>query len=181
MAGVIVALIVIVVILVILFAVVRRRRTETSQNLRGKFGPEYDRTVKQTGSRRKAEQELQERQERVSSLQLHALSDQQRQSFNDRWRDVQAQFVDDPPTAIGRADGLVQEVMRARGYPVGDFEQRAADVSVDHADVVNHYRTAHEIASRHEQGQANTEDLRNAMVSYRSLFEELLHTAQTTS
>ncbi len=123
---------------------------------------------------RKAEAELAARQERVSKLEIRELTQEEQVRFSDAWRKTQADFVDDPSRAVNEANDLVKEVMRARGYPVGDFEQRAADVSVDHASVVSNYRAAYDIATRNKSSEATTEDLRQAMVHYRSLFEELL-------
>jgi hypothetical protein len=149
----------------------QRRR---SQRLQERFGPEYERTVESTGKRSDAEAELEARQERVEALDIRPLSPEDRDRFRERWRVVQATFVDDPASAVADADKLIGEVMRARGYPVGDFEQRAADVSVDHPHVVDHYRTAHQIALRQRTGEADTEQLRQAMVHYRALFADLL-------
>ena len=173
-------IIVAVVIIVILVAAVwwysMRQR---SAKLQEKFGPEYERTVAEKGDTRKAEDELTDRQKRVSKLEIKPLAADERRRFNDEWRAVQARFVDDPSAAVRDADTLVGRVMEARGYPVGDFEQRAADVSVDHPTVLEHYRAAHAVALRHAQGQASTEDLRQAMVNYRALFTELLEEQQT--
>jgi len=152
---------------------------QRSEKLRERFGPEYERTVAEKGDTRKAEDELTDRQKRVSKLEIRPLAADERRRFNDEWRAVQARFVDDPSTAVGDADALVGRVMEARGYPVGDFEQRAADVSVDHPTVLEHYRAAHAVALRHAQGQASTEDLRQAMVNYRALFAELLEEPRT--
>ena len=146
-----------------------------SQRLRQKFGSEYDRTIREEGNVRKAEAELVARAKRVSTLQIHPLSAADAQRFDDSWRAVQARFPNDGNT-MGREFSLVGEVMAARGYPVGDFEQRVADVSVDHPDVVMNYRAAREIAQLHAAGKANTEDLRQAMVHYRALFRDLLET-----
>jgi hypothetical protein len=153
----------------------QKRRTDT---LKGEFGPEYDRAVHEHRDQGRAERELEERRERVEALHIQPLSAGQRDRFAERWQSVQAQFVDDPKGATDEADDLVGEVMQARGYPVGDFEQRAADVSVKHPNVVEHYRAAHTIAERNERGDANTEDLRQAMVHYRALFEDLLVVAE---
>ena len=144
-------------------------------NLRAQFGPEYSRTVEQVGSSRKAEAELQERQKRVSSFSLRPLSPQQADMFSDNWMRIQTQFVDDPQGAVSRADVLLTEIMEVRGYPIVDFERRSADLSVDHPHVVQNYRAAHDIAIRHARGEADTEDLRQAMIHYRALFEELVH------
>ena len=152
---------------------------QRSAKLQERFGPEYERTVAERGDTRKAEDELTDRQKRVSKLEIKPLAADERRRFNDEWQAVQARFVDDPSAAVRDADTLVGRVMEARGYPVGDFEQRSADVSVDHPTVLEHYRAAHAVALRHAQGQASTEDLRQAMVNYRSLFDELLEEQQT--
>jgi len=153
------------------FLVARKRR---SQQLRERFGPEYDRVVSQEGEVSRAEGVLAMRAKRREKFELRPLTASMRSDFSTRWSAVQAQFVDDPKGAVSGADQLVNELMKARGYPVVDFDQRAADISVDHPVVVENYRAAHEIALRHSRGQASTEDLRKAMVHYRSLFEELL-------
>jgi hypothetical protein len=149
-----------------------RRRSE---HLRERFGPEYDRAV--TDGRLSGERELAARQRRVERLEIRSLDQDQRDEFARRWRDTQANFVDSPGEAIQEADRLVAEVMRERGYPVEDFDQREADLSVHHGDVLGNYRAAHGITLAYQQGHAGTEDLRQAMVHYRSLFEELLETA----
>ena len=149
----------------------RKRR---SDQLSYRFGPEYERTIEETGDRRKAEANLAEREKRVQALSIRPLDAEERDRYNAQWRKVQADFVDDPSAAISEADGLLGEVMTARGYPVRDFDQVAEDLSVDHSLVVQHYRAAHEVALRHEQGQADTEALRRAMIHYRELFGELV-------
>jgi uncharacterized protein YneF (UPF0154 family) len=174
-----VTIIIIVVILLVLggvlgFVFFRQQRTK---KLREQFGPEYDRAVRKIGGQDKAEAELEKRQKRIEQLEIHSLSSEEREQFSRRWKAAQARFVDDPAEAIGEADQLVMEVMETRGYPMGDFEQRAADISVDHPHVVRDYRAARKIALANERGEANTEDLRQAMVHYRSLFEELLDPA----
>lgn len=156
---------------VVILLVQNRRRA----NLRAKFGPEYSRTVEEVGSSRKAEAELHEREKRVAAFSLHPLSPQQVDMFTDAWLKVQTQFVDDPQGAVSRADVLLTEVMEVRGYPIVDFERRSADLSVDHPHVVQNYRAAHDIAIRHARGEADTEDLRQAMIHYRGLFEELVN------
>ena len=161
-----------------IFLYLRRRRSEL---LRKDFGPEYNRTLDQLGNQRKAEAELAARKERVHKLEIRGLTADERSQFADSWRRTQSLFVDEPSRAVGDADGLVKKLMQARGYPVGDFERRAADVSVDHPRVVTNYRAAHDIAARNKSGKATTEDLRQAMMHYRSLFEELLETAQPTT
>jgi len=149
----------------------RKRRTESLQE---RYGPEYARTVHEVGSQRRAEQELVKRQERVEHLEIRPLLADQRQLFADRWRVAQAAFVDDPAGAVTDADALVEEVMKTRGYPISDFEQRAADLSVHHSRFVDNYRAARDIAERHRRNAASTEDLRMAIVYYRELFEDLL-------
>lgn len=149
----------------------RRRR-----RLQDRFGPEYDRTVADAPSRREAESELTERQKRREELQVRPLAPESRDRYASRWHNTQAKFVDEPEEAVGEADSLIQEVMRERGYPVEDFDQRASDLSVDHPDVISNYRAAHGISVANERGKASTEDLRTAMVHYRALFVELLET-----
>ncbi len=152
--------------------VLRKRRTE---RLRTQFGgAEYDRAVKEDGSRRHAEAGLKERTQRVESLNIRELASGDRARFVDLWRRVQSRFVDSPGGAVTEADQLLRDVMTTRGYPVTDFEQQAADISVDHPLVMEKYRLAHAIAVRQTLGQANTEDLRQAMIHYRTLFEELV-------
>jgi len=150
----------------------RKRR---SSRLRSKFGgAEYARAMKESGNRRHAEAALEERTERVESFHVRPIAPEDRARFGDSWRRIQARFVDGPAGAVAEADQLLGVVMSTRGYPVSDFEQRAADISVDHPSVMENYRAAHEIALRQLKGQANTEDLRLAMIHYRSLFEELV-------
>jgi hypothetical protein len=170
--AIIVALVLaVVVVAVIGFILIRKRR---SQQLRERFGPEYDRVLKKEGEVRAAEGVLEMRAKRRAKFEIHPLPADTRADLAERWRVVQSQFVDDPKGSVSRADQLVIELMAARGYPMADFDQRAADISVDHPVVVQNYRAAHEIALRHARGQASTEDMRKAMVHYRSLFEELL-------
>ena len=149
-----------------------KRRTKA---LRSKFGPEYNRTARAEGDAAQAEQILQERENRVEKLNIKPLNQEQRNEFADAWEHAQAEFVDDPTAAVAHADVLVQEVMQVRGYPVVDFEQRVADVSVDHPAVAQNYRLAHEIAIDHEHEDVGMEKLRQAMLHYRALFADLLH------
>jgi hypothetical protein len=162
---------VLVVAAIVAAAAARKRRTS---QLREGFGPEYDRTVDSAGGRRDAERELQERRERREALDIRELSPAARDRHLESWRILQARFVDDPGSSVREADRLVQDVMRERGYPIHNFEQRAADVSVDHPQVVEHYRAAHRIWAANERGEATTEDLRQSVVHYRALFDELL-------
>jgi hypothetical protein len=147
----------------------RRQRV----NLRERFGPEYERTVEAVGTAR-AESILRERSERVSRFNLRKLTQDQADAFAREWRRVQALFVDNPDGAVGEADQLVMQVMAARGYPIEDFDRRADDLSVDHPVVVQNYRTARALALRRQQGEAGTEEMRQAVVNYRELFNELL-------
>lgn len=164
---------IIVVALLVVGAILWSRRAR-SEHLRDHFGPEYNRAVKAKGDRAKAEADLAEREKRVDKLDIRPLEPSERREFTQRWTDVQARFVDDPTRAVAFADALLADVMKARGYPVSDFDQRAGDISVDHPVVVDHYHKAHDIAVRHERGQANTEDLRQAMIHYRALFDNLV-------
>jgi hypothetical protein len=153
----------------------QKKKTE---DLREHFGPEYKHAVDEhDGDRRAAEHRLEERKERIEKLNIRPLEADERDRFAERWRTTQAQFVDEPTGAVKQADELIGEVMEVRGYPVGDFERRAEDISVDHPRVVEHYRIAHAIAVRNDRGDADTEALREAMVHYRALFEDLLETA----
>lgn len=157
--------------LVVAWLFVERRRRE---RLRTRFGPEYERTVHDAGDARRAESILERREKRVSKYQIRALSADESRRFGEAWRSLQARFVDDPSAAVSEADTLVTELMTVRGYPMADFDQRAEDLSVDHPAVVQHYRDAHGIAERHAREAASTEDLRQALVYYRALFEDLL-------
>jgi hypothetical protein len=168
----IIALVVVVAGGIVAFLSYRKRRTG---RLRTQFGEaEYARTVQKGGSRQHAEAKLEERTQRVEGFHVHPLAAGDRTRFVESWRRVQARFVDGPAGAVTDADQLLGDVMSTRGYPVSDFEQRAADISVGHPLVLENYRTAHEIALRQTRGQATTEDLRQAMVHYRTLFEELV-------
>ena len=168
---VVVASVIVAVLIIIGLVYWRRRR---SAMLRERFGPEYDRVVRDKGDRRKAEGVLEWRAKKREQLRIVPLSRAVRSDFANRWTKVQSRFVDDPKGSVADADELVTELMHARGYPMADFEQQAEMISVDHPVVVQNYRAAHDIAMRHDRGQASTEDLRTAMVHYRSLFEELL-------
>ena len=160
-----------IVIGAIAWSAYRKRR---SARLQDTFGAEYDRTVADAPSRREAEADLAERERRHTEFELQPLEPHARERYLDQWRQTQERFVDDPEGAVGDADRLIQEVMRERGYPVEDFEQRAGDLSVDHPDVISNYRAAHATSIANERGKATTEDLRNAVIHYRALFSELL-------
>jgi hypothetical protein len=174
MSPIVIAIIVIVVLVAIGIAVTVMRSRERKR-LEGHFGGEYEHQLEAAGGNRaKAEAELLKREKRVEKFDIKPLAPEQRERFQDDWQAVQAKFVDDPERSVAQADALLAEVMRERGYPVEDFEQRAGDLSVEHPQLVENYRAAHEIARRHAQGQAGTEDLRSAFIGYRALFEELL-------
>jgi hypothetical protein len=145
-----------------------------TRRLRSRFGPEYDRLAEVEGGQGPAEKTLHQREKRVEKFNLIHLSPEDRDRFAAAWQQEQAGFVDDPRSAVANADRLVTEVMKARGYPMGDFEQRAADISVDHPLVVRNYRIAHDIALRDSGGETGTEELRTALLHYRMLFEDLL-------
>lgn len=163
----------VIVVAVIAWAIARNRRTAA---LKSRFGPEYERTVRERGDPTEAEAALLKRQKRVETFRMRDLTAEERERFITEWRLVQGRFVDDPKRAVSDADDLVARLMQGRGYPMSDFEQRAADLSVDHPRVVDNYRAAHQVAMRQRQGHATTEDLRNALIYYRSLFDELLQT-----
>jgi hypothetical protein len=170
------AVIVLVLVVAALLAIgafiyLRQRRTTL---LRSRFGPEYARIVEETGDRAKAEERLERRAERVKKYDIHPLAAETRTRYLAAWRKIQAEFVDDPKGALTHADGLLDEAMRERGYPVSEFEQSASDLSVEYPALVQDYREAHDIALRHRKGEAGTEELRQAMIHYRSLFGELV-------
>jgi hypothetical protein len=175
-----IALVAAVIVSIAVFAwlYVRKRRSTTA-DLRQKFGPEYDRAVLAHGSERKAEVKLADREKRVEKLNIRDLDPMEHDRFSKQWESVQSRFVDSPKGAVTEADDLVSSLMKTRGYPVSDFDQRAADISVDHPRVVENYRSAHEIALRVGKDAATTEDLRTAMIHYRSLFEELVQVPAT--
>ena len=167
---VIAAVVVVIGVVVVAMAGSRRRR----HHLQERFGTEYDRTVDGADRRREAERELRDRESRHDELQLKPLSDAARRRYSQQWNEMQSGFVDRPQIAVADADRLITDLMRERGYPVDDFDTRSDLVSVDHPDVVQNYRTAHDIAERTTDGQTSTEDLRRAVISYRALFEEML-------
>ncbi len=163
-----------VAVLLIAAIVMSIRKKQRTKQLQSQFGPEYDRTIESADSRRKAESELAARQERREQLDIRPLSSAARERYATQWQTVQAQFVDNPSGAVGSADTLIQSVMADRGYPVDDFESRAADVSVDHPHVVENYREGHRLAEQSANGNGSTEELRQAMRHYRALFDELV-------
>lgn len=171
---------IIVVLLVIVGVLVARQ--QRSRRLKDNFGPEYKRVVAEHGDQRAAERELADRRERVDRFEIRPLAPASRDHYLDQWGAVQRHFVDEPVAAVGEAHELVQQVMRERGYPVDrDFEQRAADISVEHPDVVQNYRAANEISIRARQGKASTEQLRQSIVHFRALFDDLLAGGDTAA
>jgi hypothetical protein len=167
-------ILVVVALLIVAAIVINRKRKST--HLKEQFGPEYDRAVKQQGDPRRAETILIEREKRVEKFSLRPLTPVDRERYAAEWATVQRKFVDDPSMAVNQADRLVNTVLAARGYPMADFEQRSADISVNYPSLVENYRSARDVTARHNQGQSSTEDLRQAMVYFRSLFDELLET-----
>ena len=164
----------VILIIAVLAWLYMRQRRSTTADLRRKFGPEYERAVREHGSERKAEAKLADREKRLEKFTIRDLDPMERERFSNQWGAVQSRFVDSPKGAVAEADDLVSSLMKTRGYPVSDFDQRAADISVDHPRVVENYRSAHDIALRVGENGASTEDLRTAMIHYRSLFEELV-------
>jgi hypothetical protein len=162
-------------------AVASRRHRVRRAELRRRFGPEYDRALQEYGSAPRAERALEARTRRVNAFHFRDLNEPDRVRFATTWSRVQEHFIDDPSRAVREANELIKEVMIARGYPPNDFEQRVADLSVDHADVVQHYRAAHALADSNLEGRANTEELRQAVVHYRALFSELLRDPESTA
>jgi hypothetical protein len=173
------ALIIVAILIVIAVALIARRRR--SDQLKRHFGPEYDRTVAEQGDTHRAEATLLEREKRLEAFPLHELTPVDREAYAMEWAAVQRRFVDDPAAAVGSADRLISRAMTDRGYPMARFEQRAEDISVSYPAVVENYRAAHDIALRHVDGRATTEELRQAMVHYRSLFEELVAPAEPSA
>jgi hypothetical protein len=165
-----VAVVIMIALAIVLYM---HKRKKNTAELRDRFGPEYDRAIQQHGTERKAEAKLAERETRVERLKIRELDTIERERYLSEWQAVQSRFVDYPKGAVTEADELVCSLMKTRGYPVTDFDQRAADISVDHPLVVENYRSAHQVALRLSRGEASTEDLRTAMIHYRSLFDEL--------
>ncbi len=171
---VLIAVIVVVFAVVVFVATISASRRKRTERLKERFGPEYERTVSQAGEQRAAEKELTAREHKRDKLDIHPLKPGARDGYAGRWHTVQTAFVDSPSSAVGDADRLVTEVMRERGYPVDDFDQRAADISVDHPTVVENYRAAHIIHLAQQEGDVGTEQQRQAFVHYRALFDKLL-------
>jgi FtsZ-interacting cell division protein ZipA len=161
------------IVALVVFGMMKRKRTK---QLQGQFGPEYDRTIEAAESKKDAESELAARRDRREQLEIRPLSSAARERYVDQWQTVQAQFVDNPNAAVASADQLIQSVMGDRGYPVKDFDTRAADISVDHPQVVENYREGHRLSQKSADGDGSTEDLRQAMRHYRALFDELVET-----
>jgi hypothetical protein len=175
----IVAAVALVVVLIVVGVLIERRRTRT-RALRNRFGSEYDRAVLKHGSTREAEAKLADRETRVEALKIRELGATERERFVAEWQIVQSHFVDHPRAAVTEADGLISALLEARGYPQSSFEQRAADVSVHYPRVMENYRVAHSIAVRVGQAEATTEELRTAMIQYRSIFDDLLQAQKPT-
>jgi len=167
----VIAVVIVCAVAVVAWVITRQRRHE---RLRHRFGSEYDRTVQAVGTTGRAEALLEQREHRVEKYHIRPLGESERARFSEAWRRVQAKFVDNPEAAVTEADALVTEAMSARGYPMSDFDRRIEDLTVEHANVVQHYRAAHDIAERHARRAATTEDLRQALVHYRELFADLL-------
>ena len=163
---------VVVIAAIAAWLIIRNRRTA---GLRDTFGDEYDRTLDTAGSRAKAEAALKEREARVSKLDIRALTAEERDGFSREWRDVKALFVNSPVEAVHHADRLLTEIMKTRGYPMADFDRRYEDLTVDHGEVARHYREGHDIVVRHGKGQSSTEDLRQAMIHFEALFDDLVN------
>ena len=175
-------IIAVVAALIVIGAIAAWTKQKRRTQLQERFGSEYDRTVSEQGDRKAAEKDLADRERKRERLDIVPLSPEAQAKYSESWREVQGHFVDDPADAVNEADGLVTNVMRDRGYPIDDFDQRAADISVDHTDVVENYRAAHAVYVKASNGNgsegASTEDLRQGFVHYRALFNELLETRE---
>lgn len=177
---IVIAVVVVVIVVLALIAAASMMRKKRSDRLKGRFGPEYERVVDTAGGQRAAEKELLARERKHDKLDISELTPQSRVRYLQAWHVTQAGFVDNPSKSVSEADRLVTEVLRERGYPIDDFEQRAADISVDHPKVVEHYRAAHVLHQAQEHGDIGTEAQREAIVHYRALFEELLGSEHET-
>jgi FtsZ-interacting cell division protein ZipA len=176
---VILILIAVGILAVVVLGILTSTRRSRSRKLREKYGPEYDLTMEKVGGRRKTEEELKEREKRVNKLDIRALDEHERERYHEEWIKIQTEFVDNPSKSVEQANRLIMEVMIARGFPVADIEQRAADLSVMYPNFVPNYRNAYAIALKNQHNEASTEELRQAMVYYHSLFEELLGKSET--
>ncbi|MDB6156941.1 MAG: hypothetical protein JWO04_647 [Gammaproteobacteria bacterium] len=170
----VIAAVLVLALIAIAFLIARERKRRQSRRLQERFGPEYGRVVAQRGDRTKAESELKAREQRVERLTIVALAPADAAKFGQAWSALQGRFIDNPKGVVMDADRLVRDLMVKRGYPMVDFERRAADISVDHPALVETYRSAQAIALRDQRGEASTEELRKAVVYYRTLFDELL-------
>jgi hypothetical protein len=168
---IVIAVAALLIVAVAAWQMLKQRQTK---ELQGQFGPEYERTVESADSKKAAESELAARRDRLEQLDVRPLSSAARERYTAQWQSVQVQFVDSPAAAVASADQLIQSVMADRGYPVEDFETRAADISVDHPQVVENYRQGHRLAQKSSDGGDSTEDLRQAMRHYRALFDDLV-------
>lgn len=177
---IVIVVVAVVIVLLAVIVVVSMMRQKRSERLREQFGPEYEHAVETAGGQRPAERELLARERKHHKLKISELTPESRVRYVEAWGVTQAGFVDDPSKSVGEADRLVTEVMRERGYPIDDFEQRAADISVDHPKVVEHYRAAHILHLAQDQGEIGTEAQREAIVHYRALFEQLVGVAPET-
>ena len=173
---IVIAIVAVAIVAGVIWAATRTRR---SRALQERFGSEYDRVAADAPTKRAAESELREREKRHDEFDIKPLTREQRDTFRAQWVTIQARFVDDPSSSVAAADSLIQTVMRTRGYPVDDFDTRAADLSVDHPDLVENYRAGHGIAVAHDRGKAGTEELRKAVQHYRALFDELVGAEET--
>ncbi|GAS88391.1 hypothetical protein [Mycolicibacterium brisbanense] len=171
---IVIAVVVLIIVVLALIAGASMMRKKRSDRLKDQFGPEYERAVDTAGGQRAAEKELLARERKHNKLDITELTPQSRARYEQAWQETQARFVDDPSQSVSEADRLVTEVLRERGYPIDDFEQRAADISVDHPKVVEHYRAGHILHLAQQRGEIGTEAQREALVHYRTLFEELL-------
>lgn len=172
--AVIICAAVVLLVLIVVVAVMVRRRREGSAALRRRFGSEYDLALRNEGARRKAEAHLQSRIRRVELLKIRELNVSERARYLAVWSTIQSRFIDHPRGAVIEAEELINSLLQVRGFPVASFEQRAADISVNHSHLIEAYRFAHEITTRAASNQATTEELRNAMIHYRALFDDLL-------
>jgi hypothetical protein len=178
--AVLIGAVVVLLLIAVAIAVAADLKKKKTARLRSRFGAEYDLALSETGSKKKAEETLHSRVSRIEKLKFRDLPIAEREHFLSAWGTVQSRFVDNPRKAVVEADELVNSLLVARGYPAGEFEQRAADISVNHSTLVEPYRLAHSITARSERNEATTEELRTAMIQYRTLFDALLETETAT-